>query len=619
MFAILYPVPLLMLASVGLGDIVCLSLQRRLPALSPASLWPTAYFFGQGLLGTILLFMAVAGWFTPLAVGALLWAGGLAGVACLWLQRASWLTAIGEAWRVWLRASLLWKLLACAVLLLALLGVSTLGGGVDGDAIAFYLVVPKLTAYSHRLELLPSYESFMVVGLLAEMLIAALFSLGMPNVSPGIFTWANFLPALLMFYALARHCGLGRRGATLALTVPLTSSAVLLLWGGGKTDLVAVGPALAALLFALLSWEREKRRVSLALAGVLFGFSAVFKLTYLLPFLPGLILVIYWQELAAFWQAGRTHSWGELGRLMRRAIGDGIIFMAAFTCAFAPHIIKNLMMLGKILGDNPLNVSWYSPATVLRLLLSYPLALTYGRYWAQFGNLSPLVLAFAPLLFFLPHSASWRESRLTAVTTSALIGVGLWMAFEPSIFMPRYFLATLLLLGIPTAAGAACYSRKGVFPTLAVVVTALTTLAVTPLHMLLRGKSLDLANPQRYLLDPKGVFAAYPLGNYYQAHAAINAVAPKNARIAMLTYYRFWLRPDLIQNIVTGSEFTDLSAGPDVFWAKAQEEKISFLLVDTSLFHVGNAILAAKPHDITLRELFKNGTLAAYEIRYDAL
>lgn len=621
MIPLAFPIPLFMLASLGFGSAVCLSLWRSLPALSPekspALFWVTAYFLGQGLLATAFLCLAVASLFTPTAVWVFIACGGIVGAACLWLLRISWLAPLGTAWRAWLEASLIWKLLALATFLLAFSGLLALGGGVEGDAIAYYLAVSKLTAYTHRLDLMPSYEDFTAVGLLAEMLLAALISMGMPDVSPGMFTWVNFLPALLLFYTLARYCGLGRRGATLALAVPVTSSAVLLLWGGGKTDLVAVGPALSACLLALASWEQRGRRVCLTLTGLLFGFAAVFKLSYLLPLFPGIVLLIFWQALIDALRAIRTRDWRAFGRLLRPVAADGTVFVIAFACALIPHVVKNLLLLGTMLGYNPLDSAWYSPDTVRRLLLSYPLALTYGRYWAQLGDLSPLVLAFAPLAFFLPRSACFRESRLAALSAAALFGLGLWMALKPSIFMPRYILATLLLLGIPAAAGAERYSRRGLLNSLTVAAAALVAMAAMPLHMNSMHKPYSLDRFLRYLSDPKPVYAAAPMESYCLAHEAINAAAPLDARVVMLTYYRYWLRPDLLLHASTGPEFASFVTHPDTFWLKAKEWGFRYLLMDVGILPVAKTIIAAKPDGVVLRELYIGGSQAAYEIGYD--
>lgn len=612
MMSIVFPILLLALASLGMGGIILIVFRQSLPLLPFWLQASFAYFLGQGVLAATFLLLALAKMFTPGAILTLLIPGALVGLYFLWVTGSRWREYIGDNIGNWAKVPLGWKILSILSALFFASGFTTLGGWLEGDSIAFYFAVSKVTAFTHQLSILPGYESFMNVGLLAEMLIASLMSLGMPNISPRIFSWVNQMPTLALFYGLARHCGLGWRGGLLAAMVPLTSSAVILLWGNTKTDLYAVGPSVACCLIALTSWDRRFRVGCILLSGVLCGFAVQFKLSYLLPLMPTVILLINWNNLFAAARALRDKVWGEIGRLFRIGLKENLLFTVGFACAFLPHVLKNLYLLNAILGSNPLNASWYAPETVTRLLLSYPFALTYGRYWAQLGDLSPLVLAFIPLLICLPRPLAWSESKLGALAVASFVGLCLWMILMPSIFMPRYFLGTLLILGIPAAAGAECFSRRSAMASITVFLAAAITLTVTPAHVTSWSKAFNLSNTLSYLKDPENeLIVSSPLESYCMAHKAINYRAVPNDRILMLTYYRFWLRPDLIQRASSQQELVYIWKLGGYSWDRFKDLGFRFILVDSNLFPAAKDFIASKPDDIHLNKLYEGGALIA--------
>src|SRR5262249_3321925 len=88
--------------------------------------------------------------------------------------------------------------------------------------------------------------------------------------------------------------------------------------------------------------------------------------------------------------------------------------------------------------------AWVGPEATRRIILTYPLAVTYGQYPMQDGNISALVLAFVPLLLLGSRSRQLRESPIVQLSTAALSGIVLWVMLRPSVLAPRYFMASLL-------------------------------------------------------------------------------------------------------------------------------------------------------------------------------
>jgi hypothetical protein len=576
-----------------------------------------AYFLGQGILGSAFVLLGVAGRFSPEPILALLLPGAAASLYFMLRSASEARRGLRHALQAWRAAAVAWRLIALLLVLVTGLGIMTLGGALEGDPVAFYMVIAKVMAASHRLVPLTGYEDFSSVGLLAEALLASLMALGMPGVSSRILSWFNYLPTLLILYGLARQCGLSRRGGLIAAVMASTSTAVLFLWGCGKTDLFAVGPAVAACLLALRSWDRPSRRSCLALAGLLAGFACVYKLTYLVPLVPAVALIIAWPEAMDAVAALRTRTSGVLKPRFLSVLRAGTIFGAGFAAALVPHVLKNLVILGTFLGSQS-TAPFYSPATTARIVLSYPLALTFGNYWAQFGTLSPLVLAFAPMLAWLPRPVAWRDSRLGALGWSAAIGLALWVILFPSIFMPRYFLATLLLLGIPVAAAADGMTRQPGTLSLVVAGAVGLTLAATPLHTY---KLFPIFSPARTLSasiaaesDCRQLTGQWT--SYCEAHTAINGAAAHGERVLLLSYYRFWLRPDLLQAANSSGDRFDVSRYKETFWGQLKDNRFGFILVDQDFVKMDKEFLDSPPRDIVTRELFRAGRVAAYKIEY---
>jgi hypothetical protein len=277
-------------------------------------------------------------------------------------------------------------------------------------------------------------------------------------------------------------------------------------------------------------------------------------------------------------------------------------------------VTKNLILLGTILGEHAQG-AYFAPATTLRILMSYPLALTYGNYWAQLGTLSPLILAFAPLVARLPRSARWRDSWLGALGFSTVAGVFLWIVLFPSIFMPRYFLASLLMCGIPVAAGADMMSRRdGVLRWVIPAAVAVIILA-TPDYSNHRFLVFDTKQTLHYPTDEnEECLISSPYNDYCAAHMAINAAASQGDRVFLFAYNRLWLRPDLLQTANTRNEYLLLTRNTQDFWSQFQSKNFRFILFDSILFKSGTSILESAPEGTILRELYREKHLVAYEV-----
>ena len=578
-----------------------------------------AYFLGQGLLTAFFVFIALAGEFNFIFVVVAIVFGAILGALFCWLHRYEIRVAVIDASKSWSVAPWPWRMLTVLAALLFAYGFSTIGRTLEVDAVAFYLAAAKLIAYTGRIGTLPGYESFSWVIMTAEMSYATLMVLGAPGVSARFYEWVNFAPALVALYSVVRVCQLSARAASLSVVLALTSSAAISLWGGGKADTFAVGPAFIAVWFALASWRSARRTTFVAMSGLFCGLAIVTKASYLVILLPSTVLLVFWLDIAAVMASARVFDWGTIYRQAKQMAITGLSFGGGLAFALAAFVIKNLIIFQAMFpGANSLASSaYFSRITTARLIASYPLALTYGHYWAQGGNLSPLILGFFPLFFMIPRGERQLISPVAALTISAIAGVAIWIILMPSLFMPRYILATLLLLGVPAAAGAAYASRRRDALSVTIILTTAITIVLTPKQVkswtpiFFPARSIDYLSSGREDL----LFVA---DGDFGASAAVNSQALASDRVLLLVYPRLWLRGDLLASTSTASEVYEakerLARGSSLFWSYLEEKHFRFLVVDGDLPDKIRAAATSLPAGFELCEISSQQGVSAFQI-----
>ena len=264
----------------------------------------------------------------------------------LWQRRHDVVADAGRAWGTWRRAPILWQLVSLSTAGLFLYGLTSVAGALWVDSPAFYLAMSRLIAGTGHLTALPGYDLFSATGLSGELHMAALYTLGMDGTTPRILSWVAFGPTAAVVYGLARFCGVGRRGAVIAVAAAVTTSSITSLWGAGKTDLFAIGPALAACLVVVALWDRDRLGPAPFIGGLLFGYAALSKVSYLVAFLPALAILMLWQRAHARRLQG-------VGALVLASLPIGLLFAAGFLLAFGQNLVKNQIILGTPLATFP--------------------------------------------------------------------------------------------------------------------------------------------------------------------------------------------------------------------------------------------------------------------------
>ncbi len=292
------------------------------------------------------------------------------------------------------------------------------------------------------------------------------------------------------------------------------------------------------------------------LCGLFTSLAAVAKFSYIGALVPCVFALLVWRGLTA----GR-----DGGERLKSVIRVLAVWGACALLGSAAHLVKNGVLFGQPLapfvgGSNAWHVqNWFAndggEAIVRWIHMTYPLALVFGDYGMQYGTLSPLILAFFPLVMLSWRRAKPLRSPLFQVTAAAVFGLVVFTCLSPRVFAPRYVLAPLLILILPAALGAqlAIESKRRARVLSAVIVAAMIVVVLGRLSLDVSRGGRDAVkygvgrfiNPERLLPDCGSA-------------EVLNAHAGLDEPVVLASYYCYWVRPDLIKRCLTAKQLGSL-------------------------------------------------------------
>jgi hypothetical protein len=539
----------------------------------------SAMLLGQGVLANVWLLIGLIGWFKTWVVAAVLMVCVLVG----WRSARSLILSVGRSshlqWRAIRSETRPWRLLGYLLIAqIVVMGLGALFMPARGDAVAFYMTLPKCMAHYERLTPLPgTYYTFTQFGLQGEMHYAALMSLGSQSAAKG-FVWPTSLAGLGMLLGIGGMVGLRRRGKWIAVAMYFTSTAVTLISVDAKVDLFAAAMGAAGVYWALRTSDDPWSAAGLC--GLFTSLAAVAKFSYIGALVPGVFALLVWRCFTA--RRAKSAILTMLGVL---AVWGGCALLAG-----APHLVKNGILFGQPLapvvggGSGMLVQNWFDSEAIVRWIhMTYPLALVYGDYGMQYGTLSPLILAFFPLV-----AGSWRgakplRSPLFQVTVSAVFGLVVFTCLSPNVFAPRYVLAPLLILILPAAFGAQLAlesgRRRGVLSAVIVGAAIVVLLGRLSLDVSRGGRDAvkytwgRLADSDRLLPDCGSA-------------GVLNAHAGLDEPVVLMSYYCYWVRPDLIRSCLTAKRLAPMRELPTSKqrWEWLYRQGVRLILLDARTF-----------------------------------
>ncbi len=424
-----------------------------------------------------------------------------------------------------------------------------------GDGIFFYMVLPKLMAASGRLIPVIGYEhTHSISGLFGEMHHSVLLALGNEQ-AVLLFVWVTTLAMLALLVSLCGSLGVGNVGKVVAMVMMLSSTSVSFYIIDGKVDIFGASLGIAALYWIVEFKRYSINGSSLYLVGILTGFAVVAKATYAIAVALPIFIILLWEIRKSRYP---IRVWigfilVTILPLLTLVVKNSVLFQEPF----APFVFLN-----EQIGDKYNSQGYWNSLDVARnILLTYPFALVYGDHVFQYGNLSGLYLAFAPLILFVPIG-SWRKHNLLVrFSIVILITVLVGAVLQARYFAPRFMLPALLSL-IPAIAFATenvyCSVGKNTwFRSVFMVCLCIGLIGYSTIEQ-------DMKRLFRYKVQGVGIcdLEGFPLPECYDM-LAMNALARVGDRINVSSGYTYWLREDLIQCMATKDEQHLLSGGPD--------------------------------------------------------
>lgn len=563
------------------------------------------FLIGSGILANIWLIALSCSIFHKWVVFSIVFAGAIYASYYIRVHFTDLKFQTIQLWDYFLSESIIWKAIIFCTLMIAVQTAVASFTPLEpsGDAAAFYMVLPKLWVETQKLSLLGGYEAFMTIGLHGELHFAALMMLG-SEWGAKFITWPIGIACTILLTGIAHQTGAGGRGKLITIILVFTSTAFILLIGDGKTDLFGAAMGCAA-FYWIFSNEIDSKNIQYFIVGTFSGFAVIAKLSYLPLILPCIILLTFWDHFAS--------NGKDLGIAQKRNFGLGSKYVWLFIGMVIPciiHFTKNWVLFSEpfapffYLGKNPFvddwaNQSWFLPETVAKIIVTYPLALVYGKYPMQYGNLSVLLLAFFPFLFLMPRQKQLLKSKMFQVSVIGMMGIVIWVILRPGVFAPRYILYTLLLLILPVAAAAEHVLKNEQRQRL----MSAAIICLCFVYLIGFNGILILKNSERF----KDNAARIAL---QKASYQLNQSVKPDERVISFNYFTYWLRPDLLNSLSNTRENETLSksSSSEQAWEYLFQRGFRFVLIDQATHQKIAKILDPDqiPEGIAIEEVFSD-------------
>ncbi len=412
-----------------------------------------------------------------------------------------------------------------------------------GDAEAFYMVWPKIISYTGTIIPQPNYYSFSQIGISGELHFATLMTLA-GSQSATFLVWFVSLSVMGCVLIICSQLRIGLYGKIVALVIIITSTAFTYIIPSGNVNLFAAAYGLAA-YYWVIAYSLKGQKSQLLFCGFFAGLSVVAKFSYLIVLLPGIGLIIILKYL---------YEGIKVKTLITNVAKSSLIVATAFILMLIPHLLKNYILFNEpfapflFLSNQEalgwVNQVWYTPEITRHILITYPIALSFGQYPMQGGNLSPLVLILLPLIFvaYKKYATFSSESLSFHIAIIGLISLVIWVALQPSILAPRYILGALFLFIFPVANSADIFMLS---KDLKIYKSILTAILIWALLLMLPNNSYSSLR----VIGSIGEKTTGSESVYYDSCIYVNDIVENNERLFFAGYYSYHLRPDILINL----------------------------------------------------------------------
>jgi len=562
----------------------------------------TGFLLGEGIFASLWMVLGSARQFKLAIIWAILILVNIIGLK-FWRHALKLIKKIFFEYKLAVGTlSSVWRIIVCLLLVLILffaLGSFILPPMSDGEA--FNLVLAKIMAYTGALQPPHDYFLYSQIGLFGEMHFAAISSLASADTAR-FFSFLTSLAIAGLLLGLAKLTKVKIMGQLIAVVILFTSSVITNHITDGKIDVFPAALGLCAYVWATQS--KDKNWLAMIMTGIFAGWAIIAKLPEVL-ILPGICLLIGWN----FFDEVKTGK-DSCVKIWQKYILTLVLIIPIVLLAFAPQIVKNKVLYNQPfatyfnLGNNN-SLTWAVPAwsgtessnvviqqslvkptgtsvilfqsrmfvvcqTVRNLisnLLFSPLLFTFWEYPIKGDNLSILVLAFLPFLFFWKPANSIQK-RLLIVSLLAII---IWIILRSTAIQPRYIISTLLIfVFIVAAAVENLLERENLWLLKKIVPIGIVIVLLVCLSAQFYLKFGQIVSNR---LNP------IPLqGPHYQSLQFVNNIAKSTDRVYLAGSYAYFLRADLLSTINSPiTEIVDTSDGSP--WQRLYNEGFNYVVI----------------------------------------
>ncbi|WP_028374347.1 hypothetical protein [Legionella lansingensis] len=568
------------LANIGFSYFALSIFSRSMARALPLSL---QFAFGTALLSSLWIFLGLGGWLQAEILWPIVF---ILAIPAVWIIVQKTKILAKERFFYFQHSNrVYYGLLFIALMVMIWIGVLAYLRPPYGDAAAFYMVYPKIIAATGQLKAMPgTYRNFSTIGISGELHFAVLIILASTGVAKS-FAWIVGAGMLLLLRDITRKVGGGVIAQIAAIAMLLTATTFSDFLSDGKTDLFPALIGLASVYCILLRADNRFLKGLIVIAGLNCGFSMAAKFSFIIALFPAVGLLLIFQEMT-------IGSGAKDSRNYKSVFLGLLLFGFSVFAGLIPHLIKNGFLFA-----NPLapfvgmhnwadQSSWFSFKDTLWIVATYPMALVFGVYPLQGGSMSILWIAAFALIPFMHRSEFLLRHPLMQLTLSGCFGLLCWIAVKASIFVPRYFLTTLIML-IPLPAIAVEYMwQNEIRPRLVSYAFALLTavsLLITP-FIPVTGAFTVMALRDFKHKDQRQADCRFEPSIYCKAFRSINEKASKGERVFVIGYYTYWLREDLLQCINEPWEYKVFSnPNPEEIWAAFYEQGFMHIALQNNL------------------------------------
>ena len=572
----------------------------------------TAFLIGHGLFSLIFLAFASLYQLTPLNAAVILIIGALLGASSIGKVFPSpfRLSRLKSYENEYSKSEKRLLLFIIGILVFSLFYTSARQ---SYDASAIYFSDAKISALTNRAEYFTD-DTFVVSVLQSTIQYTALIQL-FGDQAARMFSWISGLVIIFFSIALGEKVGLSRKARLLLMVFLLSSTAYLDLMGDGKVDLISSAPAIAT-AYWMVAGEQNKStsRSLLLLIGCLAGLAIVARPFN--AFLIGLFILFFYAQKAFLQNSYKTVMYPFLW------IGIGITGFGAY------HLLANWVILGgpfaflsSVSNINSTSGPWdFDPQRIMFLRLLYPIAATFVNTPQSLGNITPLFLAFSPIVLIptIRKRISITKELTTLLITSSIILL-LWIFLFFTVLEIRYVMFLWIILFMPlaeiTAAALEDTDRLVFIASNGLIFIFLCFISLRTLYI-----SVDTYSPLDKQSNPqcdKSRFCEYL--------QSINRLALRGDRVLTLSAFRYYLRTDLFACSTSHKEYQRLQiaskTGPLDFWEEVYRQGYKYVAYenDYTTRHLQFAIIPSPentPDWMELEPIFgKPGDLqVAYKI-----